>query len=291
MEDTQQNIVMRVSIGSILVNIALSAFKLAAGVLGHSAAMVSDAAHSLSDVLSTFVVMIGVKLAGRQPDQDHPYGHERFECVAALLLAILLGLTGLGIGYGGLQSIWGGGASTLVAPGLLPLIAALVSIGVKEAMYWVTRRAAKHCRSGALMADAWHHRSDALSSVGSLIGIAGARLGLPALDAVACLVICGFILKTAYGIGRDALGKMTDKACDPATEAKMIAAIAEQPAVTGIDQLHTRQFGDRVYVEVEIRADGDTSLRLSHAIAEGVHDLVERQFPQVKHCMVHVNPE
>ena len=172
----------------------------------------------------------------------------------------------------------------------MALWAAVISIAAKEGMYWYTRRAAKKCGSAALMADAWHHRSDALSSVGSLIGIAGARLGIPALDPVASLVICLFILKAAVDIFRDAVSKLTDRAASPGLEQEMGAVVLEQEGVRRLDLLKTRQFGSRIYVDVEFSADGDLSLVEAHAIAQQVHDRIEAAFPSVKHCMVHVNP-
>ena len=250
--------------------------------------MVSDAVHSASDVLATFIVILGVKLAGRDADRDHPYGHERLECIAALILGVILGATGLGIGISGIQKIAGDGA--LVVPGTLALIAAIVSIVVKEGMFWYTWLAAKKINSSALKAEAWHHRSDALSSVGSFAGILGARMGFPVLDSVASVVICLFILKAAWDILKDALSKMTDHACSPELTAEMKETILSQPGVLGLDTLNTRLFGDRVYVDVEIQADGDLPLRVTHATAQAVHDTLEAKFPQVKHCMVHVNP-
>ena len=283
-----EKIAVNVSTVTIVINLALAGFKFLAGFLAHSGAMVSDAVHSASDVLATFIVILGVKLAGRDADRDHPYGHERLECVAALILGVILAATGLGIGWSGIQKITGGEA--LLVPGTLALIAAIVSIVVKEAMFWYTWLAAKKIDSSALKAEAWHHRSDALSSVGSFAGILGARLGFPALDPVASVVICLFILKAAWDIMADALGKMTDHACPPAMVQEMADSILSQPGVLGLDTLNTRLFGDRVYVDVEIQADGDLPLKVTHATAQAVHDTLERQFPQVKHCMVHVNP-
>ena len=283
-----EKIAVNVSTVTIVINLALAGFKFLAGFLAHSGAMVSDAVHSASDVLATFIVILGVKLAGRDADRDHPYGHERLECVAALILAVILGATGLGIGWSGIRKITGGEA--LVVPGALALIAAVVSIVVKEAMFWYTWLAAKKIDSSALKAEAWHHRSDALSSVGSFAGILGARLGFPVLDSVASVVICLFILKAAWDILRDALSKMTDHACSPELTEEMKESILSQPGVLGLDALNTRLFGDRVYVDVEIQADGELPLKLTHATAQAVHDALEKQFPQVKHCMVHVNP-
>jgi cation diffusion facilitator family transporter len=281
---------LKVSWVSIWVNSLLSAFKLAAGILAHSSAMVSDAIHSASDVFSTFTVMIGVKLAARQADNDHEYGHERLECIAALLLAVVLALTGVGIGWSGIQKMMQASYGTLEAPGLLALVAAVISIGCKEAMYWYTRNAAKKADSSALMADAWHHRSDALSSVGSLIGIAGARMGFPILDPLASLVICLFILKVSYDIFRESVKELTDRSCPASVEKEMREVIVRQEGVKQLDLLHTRQFASRIYVDVEISADGSLTLYESHDIAQRVHDIIEKDFPRVKHCMVHVNP-
>ncbi|MDL2318349.1 cation diffusion facilitator family transporter [Eubacteriales bacterium OttesenSCG-928-A19] len=287
---THEATAMTVSRNSIVGNVTLFAAKMAAGILGHSAAMVSDAIHSLSDVLSTFVVIVGIKLAGRQADASHPYGHERFESVAAMLLAFLLGITGVGIGISGVQTIITGTYRSITLPTALPLIAAIVSIAVKEGMYWYTRNAAKRINSSALMADAWHHRSDAFSSIGSLVGIAGAMLGFPVMDAIASVIICVFIVKAAVDIFRDAVGKMTDKACPDDMVQQMRETVLGQDGVIGVDLLQTRLFGDKVYVDVEIAADGNATLAEGHAIAGIVHDSIEKGFPEVKHCMVHVNP-
>ena len=289
MADNGKQIAMRVSIVSVAVNMMLSVLKLAAGLIAHSGAMVSDAVHSASDVFSTFVVMIGVHMASKEADEEHPYGHERMECVAAIVLAAVLFATGLAIGYAGLNQLLGG-YEEIKAPGALALLAAVVSIGVKEWMYWYTVLAAKKINSGALKADAWHHRSDALSSVGALFGIAGARMGYPFLDCVASVVICAFVIKAAYDIFKDAVDKMLDTACDKDTVKKLQKIILNQPGVLGISKLTTRIFGSKVYVDVEIEADGDMTLRAAHEVAENVHHAIERGASDVKHCMVHVNP-
>lgn len=290
-KDVFQATAMKVSWVSIAVNIFLSVLKLIAGIAARSGAMISDAVHSASDVFSTFVVMIGVFFAGRKPDKEHPYGHERIECVASVLLAVVLAATGLGIGYKGVMNIIRSGEEKLAVPGMLALIAAVVSVLVKEAMYRYTASAAKKINSGALMADAWHHRSDALSSVGSFIGILGARLGLPVLDPVASVVICVFIEKAAFDIFMDSIDKMIDKACPEEISDKMREAILSTEEVLGIDEFRTRLFGSRIYVEVDIVMDSKKTLIEAHDTAEKVHDTIEREFPDVKHCMVHVNPD
>ncbi|MCL2195269.1 MAG: cation diffusion facilitator family transporter [Oscillospiraceae bacterium] len=287
---TAQQLAMRTARHSIIVNILLAAFKLFAGIFAHSTAMVSDGVHSIADLISTVVVMIGIKLAGKKPDAKHPYGHERFECVAALLLSLLVFSVGVGIGWGGVQRILAGHYETIAVPGLLALIAAVVSIGVKEGLFWYVRATAKKIDSGALMADAWHSRADGLSSIGSFVGILGAMLGFLIMDSVAALIICLFILKTAVKIALDAIGKMTDKACDDELQQAMREVILAQPQVLGIDNLRTRLFGNKIYVDVEIRADAAATLAQAHDIAQQVHDEIEARFEKVKHCMVHVNP-
>lgn len=281
---------MRVSFVSIVVNMILSAFKLFAGIFANSAAMVSDAVHSASDVFSTIVVIIGIKISSKASDKDHPYGHERLECVAAIVLATILAVTGLGIGYTALMKIISGEYASLIIPGRLALVAAIVSIVMKEAMYWYTRINAKRIESSALMADAWHHRSDALSSVGALIGIGGAMLGFPILDTIASLVICFFIEKAAYDIFKDAVDKMVDKACDDEMEDALKKCALSQEGVLGVDLLRTRVFGNKIYVDIEISADANETLKEAHSIAEKVHETIEQNFTKVKHIMVHVNP-
>lgn len=285
-----KSLAMRVSLNTIIVNITLSVFKLAAGLIARSGAMVSDAVHSASDVFSTVIVMIGVHISSKDSDSEHPYGHERMECVAAILLACILALTGIGIGITGIQNLISGVSGSLLAPGLLALVAAVVSIAVKEGMYWYTRAAAKKLSSGALMADAWHHRSDALSSVGSFIGIGGAILGFPILDPLASIVICLFIVKAAYDIFKDGIDKMVDKSCPEETCREIRGVVLAVPGVEGIDLLKTRMFGPRIYIDIEISADGNQTLYAAHHIAEQVHARIEGSFAEVKHCMVHVNP-
>lgn len=280
---------MHVSTVSILVNLGLSIFKLLTGLLAHSGAMISDAVHSASDVFSTIIVMVGVSVSGKKSDKEHPYGHERLECIASLLLAIVLFATGAGIGISGVEKIISGN-NTIAIPGLLALIAAIISIAVKEWMYWYTRAAAKKINSGALMADAWHHRSDALSSIGSFVGIFGARLGFPIFDPIASVVICLFIIKAAWDIFVDTINKMIDKSCDDQIISQMRNTISSQSGVIDIDLINTRMFGSKVYVDVEISADENLPLKQAHTIAENVHHAIEKDFPQVKHCMVHVNP-
>ena len=280
---------MKVSAISVIWNLILSVGKFFAGIFANSGAMISDAVHSASDVFSTVIVMIGVKISSRDSDTDHPYGHERLECVAAIILATVLAATGIGIGYGAVVKIVSKDYNVSM-PGILALIAAIISIIVKEMMFWYTRYYAKQIDSSALMADAWHHRSDSLSSIGALIGIAGARLGFGIMEPLASAVICIFIEKAALDIFMDAVNKMVDKACDSETVDKLKKCAMNVTGVENIDLLRTRVFGNKIYVDMEIAADGNKTLNETHAVAENVHDAIENGFPKVKHIMVHVNP-
>ena len=285
----EKKIVQKLSRVGIFGNILLAAFKLFAGVFGRSGAMVSDAVHSLSDVFATVIAYIGVRLSRRQEDAEHPYGHERLECVASLILGLILAGTGLGIGYAGVRNL-AAGQENIAVPTALPLAAAVVSIVVKESMYWYTMYYARKLDSSAFRADAWHHRSDAISSVGSFIGIGLAKLGFPVMDPIASLIICLLILKVAYDILRDAVSKMLDTSCGSDFEQKLRRFAGEQPGVEHVDLLRTRQFGSRIYVDLEIAVQRDMPLFEAHAIAENVHHQVEQNFPKVKHVMIHVNP-
>lgn len=283
-------VIRRLSLVSLIGNALLSGFKLLAGVWGHSGAMISDAIHSFSDVLTTFIAWFGVKVSRRAADASHPYGHERLECVASLFLGIVLMGTGIGVGRAGLETIFSGQYETITPPGAIALVAAVLSIVSKEAMYWYTRYYAKLIHSDAFMADAWHHRSDAFSSIGSLIGIGGAMLGFPVMDSVASVVICVFILKVAYDILKDAVVKMLDTSCGEQYEAELQKFVSEQKDVVCVDTLHSRMFGSKVYVDLEIEVDGSKTLQEAHDVAERVHTELEHRFPDIKHVMVYLNP-
>ena len=275
----------KITINTIVINLILSLFKLFAGLYAHSNAMISDAVHSASDVFSSFVVLIGIHFSHKESDRNHPYGHERFECVAAIVLAVILAITGCTIGIKSIAP-----QTEIITPGIMALSAAAVSILVKEAMYWYTRYYALKLDSGALMADAWHHRSDALSSIGALIGIAGTRLGYPLCDAIASFIICLFILKAAFDIFKDAIDKMIDKSCDEYTEQLIKEVILSHPDVLSIDFFQTRLFGNKIYIDLEISVDAQLTFKQAHDCSENIHTTIEKQFPKVKHIMIHVNP-
>lgn len=278
----------RVSVITIILNLLLSLLKFVIGIIAHSHALISDAVHSASDVVSTIAVIFGINLSSRKSDRGHPYGHERIECIFSIILSMLLFATGAGIGISAVKTIING--NEIIIPGRIALGAAFVSIVVKELMYHYTKRAAKKLNSSSMMADAWHHRSDALSSVGSLIGIGGAILGFPICEPAASIVICVFIVKASYDIFMEAVNSLVDSSCSDEEVEQMRSVISSVEGVKSIDLLMTRRFGSKVYVDVEIAEDGSLSLFNAHSIAEKVHDSIEKNFKDVKHCMVHVNP-
>lgn len=289
-DNYEQKMIKQVSAVGIFGNVLLVIFKLFAGIIGNSAAMVSDAVHSASDVVATLVAFIGVRASKKEADSKHPYGHERIECVASLILGSILFMTGIGIGIASIKKIILGQSDGIESPKEIALIAAIISIVTKEVMFRYTRAVASKLNSDAFMADAWHHRSDAFSSIGSLIGIGAAMLGFKIMDPIAGLIICIFIFKIAFDVIMVAISKMLDTSCGKEYEDKMTNFISAQEGVIGVDLLRTRTFGNKIYVDAEISVDGDLRLREAHSIAERVHNEVENNFDNIKHIMIHVNP-
>lgn len=281
----------RVSVVTIIVNLFLSIIKFTAGIIAHSTAVISDAVNSASDVLSSVAVLAGVNISARSEDRGHQYGHERIEAIFGVMLSVVIFATGAGIGMNGISKIISGDYTQLAIPGKLALIAAVISTVVKEIMYHYTIVNAKKIKSTSLMAMAWDHRSDALSSIGAFAGIMGARLGYPICDPIASVIICIFILKAAISVFKNGVDRLIDKACDEETERLILKTAANVDGVMTIDEIKTRLFGAKIYVDLEIGADGTMTLYEAHDIANRVHDNIEQALPDVKHCMVHVNPK
>ena len=297
--DERNRTVAQLSAVGVGGNILLAVFKLIAGLLGNSMALVSDAVHSASDVLATAVAYVGDRIARREADESHPYGHERFEQLAAAILALILAGVGIGIGVAGVQAILDlvsntgaatGDAGEGEVPGMLALIAAAVSIVVKEAMFWYTRHGARKINSDVFMADAWHHRTDALSSVAALIGVGAAQMGFALGDPLASIIICLFILKVAWEVGREAISKLVDESGGSELNDQIEQSVIACESVDHIDSVITRRFGSQFYADVEVAMDGTLSLNEAHERAEAIHDHIERECPLVKHVTVHVNP-
>ena len=292
MVDQEKNhkLAMNTSRANIFMNVLLSLSKLAVGFLAHSQAMINDGINNASDVIGSVIVAVGVSVAAKDSDSNHQYGHERLECVASILVSGIVMALGVGLFVEGLGKIFRGTYKNLPIPGMEAVYAAIASIIIKEIMFLYTRRAARKTNSSALMASAWDSQSDVLATIGGLIGIVGSRMGIPVADSIAAIVISMFIFKVGLDIFNDGMYKMVDHAC-PEDEVKRIRkVIEEQQGVLSVDVLQTRMFGSRAFVDVEISAEGTQTLIQAHGIAERVHYAIEKNFPQVKHCMVHVNP-
>ncbi|HAE91518.1 cation diffusion facilitator family transporter [Tissierella praeacuta] len=278
---------IRASWITIIINIILAVSKIVAGILGSSNAMVADGVHTLSDILTTFVVLMGLKISSKEADDEHPYGHEKYESVFAKILSVLLLLTGIFIGYKSITILING---DIKIPKSIALITAFLSIIVKEGMYWYTIKIARKIKSISMEADAWHHRSDAFSSVGTFVGVLGARLGFPALDPIAGIIVSMLVIK----VGGDLYIKSVKELVDESASKEMLKIIKEKTksidGVRGIKDLKTRVFGNKIYVDIEIFVDSNISVKIGHDIAEKVHDRLEAEISDIKHCMIHIEP-
>lgn len=286
MNEDRLNIGLRVSINTIIGNVVLSIVKITLGLLSKSTAMTADGMHSVSDVISTIGVIIGLKLSSKEADKKHQYGHERIESLTSLFLSIVLFIVALGIGYSGVRNIL---MHSYNIPGNLAIVAAVISIVSKEAMYFYTIKYAKLINSASLKADAWHHRSDSLSSIGALIGIIGAKMGYPILDSLVAIIICIVIIKVSYDICKESIVQLIDQSASDEEVEDITHQILEIDGVIRIDCLRTRQYASKLYVDVDIAVNSKFTVEEGHSIASKVHDCVEEN-SKIKHCMVHVNP-
>ncbi len=283
----RMDVVNDVGMKTLIANVILSVIKIIAGFVAQSSAMIADGVHTVSDVISTVAVMIGVKFSEKEADEGHPYGHERIESVVTVLLSLMLSVTGFGIAFSGIKTIV---YREFTTPGALALAAAFASIVVKELMYRYTLKAAEKINSTALKADAWHHRSDAFSSIGTLVGIGGAILGLQILDPIAGIIVSVLIIRVGFEILMQGLNQLVDRAADDDTIKNIEKNIENVKGVLRVDDVKTRLHGSRLYVDVEISVDSNITVGEGHSIAETVHKNIEKTIPDVKHCMVHVNP-
>ena len=286
----KQQTALRISVLNGILNAMLAVLKLTVGLACGYTALVSDGIHSVADVASSLTVMVGVKLSARSSDREHPYGHERMECVAAVVLSIIVGVTGIGIGLSGVRSAWRFDGTEFSSLGTVALITAVGSVLMKEVMFRYTRYAARQCVSDALMADAWHLRSDALSSLGGLVGVIGVQIGIPMLDPIATVIISIFIVKAAVTIFSDAMRKMTDHACDVALQSSVEACVMQVEQVKYIEQIKTRLFGNRVLCEITVSVYSDLSCKQAYDVARAVEQCVCDRFECIKTCAVHIQP-
>lgn len=289
----RNSVAVRVSAVTFAGNAVLFFLKLIVGIRSKSSALISDAVHTASDVLTTVMVMFGIKISGKSADRSHQYGHEKIEPVISTILATILIIVALGIGRAGAESIIGyiRGEAFEMNLSFVTFAVTAASIIFKEVMYWYTRAGAKKIGSSSMMADAWHHRSDALSSVAVLIGIAGAKwFNMPVLDPIMSILVCIVIIKAGVQIYIGAVNQLVDKAAGEEEVQRIIWFVSAVDGVKRIDLIRTRIHADRLYVDVEISVDENLSIKEAHSIAELVHGNVEAAFPDIKHCMVHVNP-
>lgn len=284
-------ITFKVSIICLFANIILFIIKLMGGILSHSESLISDAINSIFDVLSTLIIVIGAKIANKKPDKQHPYGHERYESVATIILSIILLITAIFMGHTSIESLLNSSYINNKMPGILAIISAIVSIIIKEILFWYTKTNADKINSVSLKAEAWDHRSDVISTLGALIGIILSRYGFYAGDIIASLIVCAFIIRTAIITFAEAISQMVDKSCDDVIIKEIKKCAKTVNGVLSIDLIHVRTFGSRLYVDLEISADGNMKLFEAHSIAEDVHNKIEKEFPLVKHVMIHVNPK
>lgn len=286
--------ITRITVFGTIINTLLLAFKFLAGILGGSAAMLADAVHSLSDFLTDIVVLVFVKISNRPADRKHSYGYGKYETLATLCIGIALLAVGIGIAVDGVEKIiqvWNG--ETLAQPGWIAFWAAIASIALKELTYWLTIRVAKQVDSEALRANAWHHRSDALSSIGTGLGIGGAILlgqKWTILDPIAALVVSVFIVLTALRLTYGALGEFLEQSLPEENENEIRAIVAADKELSELHHLCTRRLGNRVAIEMHLRMPGNTPLTIAHRHASAIEQQLKQRFGDQTHINIHLEP-
>lgn len=280
-------------IGSI-VNFLLLTFKFVAGILGHSSALVADAVHSLSDFATDIIVIVFVKISGKPEDDDHRYGHGKYETLATALIGVALFAVGIGLLVSGATKVADViKGVVLPAPSMIALVAAAVSIVAKEILYRYTVRVGKNLNSQAVVANAWHHRSDAFSSIGTLIGIGGAILlgeKWRILDPLAAIVVSAFIIKVAADLLKPCVDELLERSLPAETEKRILDIIASFPEVSSPHHLRTRRIGNHIAIEVHLRMDGKTSLEDAHTVATNVERQLKSEFGPDTHIGIHMEP-
>ncbi len=292
--DNRQKEIYKATIVGGIVNFLLLVFKFAAGILGHSAAMIADAVHSSSDFVTDIIVLVFVRISGKPQDKDHDYGHGKYETLATALIGAILVFVGLGIAWNGLTSIWSFiKGEPLGEPGMLALIAALVSIAFKEILYRYTVWVGKRVDSQSVVANAWHHRSDAFSSIGTAVGIGGAILLGPSwrvLDPVAAVIVSVFIIKVAFELIGPTIDELLEKSLPDDVEDEILKAVVSVEGVHDPHNLRTRKIGNACAVTVHVRMDGDLTVNQSHALTRTIESRIREILGQGTFVSVHVEP-
>lgn len=286
--------IYRITLAGSIVNVVLLVFKFAAGILGHSAAMIADAIHSLSDFLTDIIVIVFVRLSSKPADHDHDYGHGKYETLATSVIGLALAVVAVLIGWDGLEKIvYVLQGNRLESPGIIALWAALLSIVLKEWIFRATRKVANEVKSKALEANAWHHRSDALSSVGTAIGIGGAVMlgdGWAILDPIAAIVVCVLIIVTAFRIIRQSSGELLEESLPKETEDRIEQIVYQDTLVSDIHKLHTRRIGNIIAIEMHLRMPAGITLAESHVHATAIEQSLKTEFGKGTHIMLHIEP-
>lgn len=286
--ESRYNEANKVTVLSIVWNIILTIIKVTAGIIGKSNAMIADGIHSASDIISSIGVLIGNKIASIPKDKEHNYGHEKAETLVSFLLAILLVGVALKIGYDGVISLIY--LNEVQVPTVFPLIVSVISVVIKEYQYKITIKIAKKINSPALKADAWHHRSDALSSVAAFIGIGGAILGIKALDPIASIVVAIFIAKVAFEILNGATNELMDMSIDDDRKDEIKDIVNQIDGIKSLDEVRTRKYGAKAYVDLIIRVDKDISVFEGHNIANNLETLILKNMDIIKGVTIHIEP-
>lgn len=284
----------RVTIAGSIINILLLAFKFAAGILGHSAAMIADAIHSLTDFVTDAIVLIFVRLGSKPTDHDHDYGHGKYETLASAIIGVSLLVVGMMICYSGVTKTYHAMCGEpLQQPGFIALVAAVASVVLKEWAYRFTVRVGRRCHSEAVVANAWHHRSDALSSVGTTVGIGGAIIlgeKWAVLDPLTAIVVSFFIMKAAWSVLSKAVDELTDGSLPKETEDEIESIVSEDNEVSVVHNLCTRRIGNRIAIEMHVRMPGETSLYVAHHHATEIEKRLKQRFGADTHISIHLEP-
>lgn len=284
----------RVTIAGSIINILLLAFKFAAGILGHSAAMIADAIHSLTDFVTDAIVLVFVRLGSKPTDRDHDYGHGKYETLASAIIGVSLLVVGMMICYSGVTKTYHAMCGEpLQQPGFIALAAAVASVVLKEWAYRFTVRVGRRCHSEAVVANAWHHRSDALSSVGTTVGIGGAIIlgeKWAVLDPLTAIVVSFFIMKAAWSVLSKAVDELTDGSLPKETEDEIEKIVSEDKEVSVVHNLCTRRIGNRIAIEMHVRMPGETSLYVAHHHATEIEKRLKQRFGADTHISIHLEP-
>lgn len=286
--------IYRVTLAGSAINVFLLVFKFVAGIVGGSAAMIADAVHSLSDFLTDIVVLAFVKLSSRPIDKDHDFGHGKYETLATAIIGVALFVVGLLLCYNGIAKVWQSlNGHTLPQPGVIALVAALLSIALKEWAYRFTAKVGRECDSPAVVANAWHHRSDALSSIGTAVGIGGAILlgnRWAILDPLAAIAVSFFIIKTAWQMIVKAVQELLEVSLPDDTENKIVQLVEEEPTVSEVHHLRTRRIGNRIAIEMHLRMPPDTPLYIAHDHASNIEQRLRQAFGPDTIINIHMEP-